>query len=382
MKTLFTPLKMWSPSLYADSQRKYHPVIASSSQGQWSDPFDYQDCESEELRTFLLSRTKTTATRLETYGKSRLISLLEHLDETATFPKFLELAPELRLNIFGHLLRIDTREPDRVKNNYAAILRVSKLLNIEAHPVLYSVNDFRLRVAMYRWGPNFEIDASESRRYRLSSQAPERTILSTPTTRMISFQVYLMRGLKVLTIDVFNGANPKYSALPFHCLMTCEGSRLTHIRVILHNHFLRLPEEEQMLILQPLALLRSSVTLDVQGASTTLLADLERKRQGLQRASDRSTLKSAGEVMLRGVTMLARHLPTNDTKKMRAVGEALRALESQVVALDGHRASCLRPATLKAQRCIGEAENDLRTQAAEEARGSRQEKARGGKKSR
>lgn len=111
---------------------------------------DYYMCTLSELRNFIRNRKTLTAAEsdaLRTYHKSYLVGCLERLDRTATF-RFADLAPEIRLEVYRHLLVGKDREPSHAPGRVieTAILRTCKAIYAEAEPVLYSDNFFGVAI--------------------------------------------------------------------------------------------------------------------------------------------------------------------------------------------------------------------------------------------
>jgi hypothetical protein len=111
---------------------------------------DYCMCTLSELRGFIRDRRNLNAAEfgaLRNYHRSYLVGCLEHLDRNATF-RFADLAPEIRLEVYRHLLVGRDREgphaPVRVIET--AILRTCKAIYAEAEPVLYSDNLFGVAI--------------------------------------------------------------------------------------------------------------------------------------------------------------------------------------------------------------------------------------------
>lgn len=100
---------------------------------------DYENCTAVELCEFLEERTGTTVNKVQLDNVDLLTNQLRELDRHWNFPRFMELPPELRLDVYEALLvESDTLHP--------AILRTSKQVHSEALPVLYKRNKFRARV--------------------------------------------------------------------------------------------------------------------------------------------------------------------------------------------------------------------------------------------
>lgn len=111
---------------------------------------DYRMCTPSKLRGFIRDRRNLNVAEfdaLEVYHKSHLVACLESLDRNAT-PRFADLAPELRLELYRHLLvernNDDRHAPDH--NIETAILRTCKAVYIEAEPVLYTESSFTVAI--------------------------------------------------------------------------------------------------------------------------------------------------------------------------------------------------------------------------------------------
>lgn len=138
----------------------------------WS--LDYEKYPAPELRTFIEARIGTTLSKKErrTIGncnKFQLAKRLHKLDLASTFPRFMELPPELRLGVY-ELLLVDTRERDEdglVKDRddeqpdnsklHPAVLRTSKQIYAEARPILYQKNKFSVRMVYSMKTPRWSV---------------------------------------------------------------------------------------------------------------------------------------------------------------------------------------------------------------------------------
>jgi hypothetical protein len=114
---------------------------------------DYDRCSLEELRTFIEDRTGAAVNEREI-----LAAHLRKMDQTRKFPRFVELPPELRINVYEALL-VDNRARDEkgwLKDErdkcrlHTAVLRTSKQVYSEARPVLYDRNKFNVMIG-YTW---------------------------------------------------------------------------------------------------------------------------------------------------------------------------------------------------------------------------------------
>lgn len=122
---------------------------------------NYDNCSLKELRAFIETRTGAAVNEREI-----LSAHLRKMDQTRTFTRFMELPPELRVNIYEALLvdnrardargwLLDDRDQCRL---HTAVLRTSKQVYSGARPVPYSKNKFSIRIG-HTWrgsrDPNF-----------------------------------------------------------------------------------------------------------------------------------------------------------------------------------------------------------------------------------
>jgi hypothetical protein len=140
---------------------------------KWS--LDYERLTAAELRQLIHDRMGATLDQKETRtirncNRYQLINRLRKLDREGSFPRFMELPPELRVSVYEFLL-VDTTEQDGNEADplmrslghhsstlHPAVLRTSKQVYSEAQPVLYQKNKFRATIVYsdeekYRWGP-------------------------------------------------------------------------------------------------------------------------------------------------------------------------------------------------------------------------------------
>jgi hypothetical protein len=115
--------------------------------------FDYDHCSLEELRAFIEDRTSAAVKE-----RKILAAHFRRMDQAREFPSFMELPPELRINIYETLL-VDNRTRDEkgwLKDErdkctlHTAVLRTSKQVYSEARPVLYDRNKFSVMIG-YTW---------------------------------------------------------------------------------------------------------------------------------------------------------------------------------------------------------------------------------------
>jgi len=111
---------------------------------------DYTMCTPSELRGFIRNRRNLNAAEadaLRNYHKSYLVACLQSLDRNATF-RFGDLEPELRLEVYRHILVSRNREAHQATDHgiETAILRTCKAVYAEAEPVLYGDNNFAVAI--------------------------------------------------------------------------------------------------------------------------------------------------------------------------------------------------------------------------------------------
>lgn len=107
-------------------------------------------CTPSELRGFIRNRRNLNAAEadaLRNYHKSYLVACLQSLDRNATF-RFGDLEPELRLEVYRHILVSRNREAHQATDHgiETAILRTCKAVYAEVEPVLYGDNNFAVAI--------------------------------------------------------------------------------------------------------------------------------------------------------------------------------------------------------------------------------------------
>ena len=117
-------------------------AITPKQQQSTTRSLDYHSCSVADLCNFLLSRTTLTLATIRKLNKAKLISRLNKLDTHRAFRRFMDLPPELRLNVYEQLLSIHGEENGK---HHSALLRVSKAIHSEAEPVLYCKNSFSMQ---------------------------------------------------------------------------------------------------------------------------------------------------------------------------------------------------------------------------------------------
>ena len=113
----------------------------------WS--LDYKKCTIAELCKFLEERTgdvldEAQLQKVRDHGSYPLIDRLREMDRERTFPRFMELPPELRIGVYENLLvtAAGNNKHRGMPSIHTAVLRTSRQVYSEARPVLYKRNKF------------------------------------------------------------------------------------------------------------------------------------------------------------------------------------------------------------------------------------------------
>lgn len=109
---------------------------------------NYRACDRRELYNFILARRGPVPIKVRK-TEQVYIDVLREMDKKAKFSHFMDLPPELRLMIYGHVLAPEpvTGEPipiDTQDDPNLSILRVSKQVHTEALDVLYRNGTFHI----------------------------------------------------------------------------------------------------------------------------------------------------------------------------------------------------------------------------------------------
>jgi hypothetical protein len=127
----------------------------------WS--LDYESSTAAELRQLIYDRLSATLSAKEkrtirNCNRYHLINRLRKLDHEGSFPRFMELPPELRVIVYEYLL-VDTRKEDAAGWFYhmgygssalcPAVLRTSKQIYSEAQSILYKQNKYSVRTTYH-----------------------------------------------------------------------------------------------------------------------------------------------------------------------------------------------------------------------------------------
>ena len=260
----------------------------------WS--LDYQKCTTTELRKFFEERTGTTLNegqlqKVRHYGRYQLVDGLRQMDREATFPRFMELAPELRLGVYGALLTA-TKKKHRQEGEPAlhpAILRTSKQVYSEAMPVLYKKNNFYAKLyytetalttshsvaatacalAINRPGGGLSFDHTTS----INCVTVLRSLFQH------SFTTHILRMLTHLNIEIELVAPRGYLRDADYGIMACVtmkalclsmsgASRLKELTVRVNPGDQEKSNVDLANVLWPLLLLREDVTVKFEGITT------------------------------------------------------------------------------------------------------------------
>lgn len=276
---------------------------------------DYNSCDAEELCDFIQSRATLTATSIHKLSKLEMVTHLESLDTQQTFYRFMDLAPELRLNIYQQALRIDGEE----SKNHTALLRVSKLVYREPEPVLYCDNSFHLKLGH----AVVKISVSESweRHWHLSDASGWSR--NSPYSYTYSpIRIDMLLGLRQLTMRLcdlvgeregerYTGPGPSqyqpwtcYS-LTTVCLMLSSASRLrtlTITNVPPQGTSWNVHQLAQLLF--PLSFLPEPARISVEGGSSALHTALRNSR-GQGHSNPNFALSTCGTLLSRAMDVLA-----------------------------------------------------------------------------
>jgi len=291
---------------------------------QWY--FKYGGCTHAELVQFLRDRTGTTIGISMKTGRARLLSRLRELDRKATFPRFMGLAPELRLRVFEHLLAPDKElrtlpetEPPRPKGKIqTAVLRTSKAIYSEAEPVLYKENRFQAVLEFFPGGPrsggykfNVKRPGCEKDFEDHSNRRRWAWVLKRGTMKTVS---PMLLGIRRLTIKLDLGQTPDNSGahnasmiLTRLCMMMCGNSKMKELVFSTHSSDQSSSVAVSMLpqIFWPIILLPSNIVVRFEGV---LGVAVSHQLEHQERESQRALLPpGTAEAMCKLVAKLRRH---------------------------------------------------------------------------
>lgn len=262
----------------------------------WS--LDYDECTTTELRKFFEERTGTPLDegqlqKVRDYGSYPLIHRLSQMDREATFPRFMELAPELRLCVYEALLIAPKGKHGRdgIPKIHPAILRTSKQVYSEAMPVLYKKNKFRAEIwyseklSLFYPAGNVPVCTLTVNRPGGGFSFHHRTSTSAvPVLRSLfehSATIHMLRMLTHLTVDIDlvtprgKQESGEYSikacdAMKSLCLSMSGASRLKELTIKVKPGNQDSSDIDLTDILWPLLLLRDAITVKFEGITAGL----------------------------------------------------------------------------------------------------------------
>lgn len=268
---------------------------------EWS--LDYEKYPAAELRNFIEARIGTTLSEKErrTIGncnRSQLAKRLHKLDLASTFPRFMELPPELRVNVYEYLL-VDARGRDEDGEAdsgpgraggviQTAVLRTSKHIYSEAQPILYKQNKFGAKISYAREGRDlFARIGCELSIIQPGKSFPFRQLLTVYDHSLSLGMLFtdsamgMLRSLTHLTIDL-NLVTPGDAESEFYvprarnaiaclCLSLTGASKMQELTI---NVDLGHPQERSKVdfarILWPLVFPRTDIAVNFEGIAEIL----------------------------------------------------------------------------------------------------------------
>lgn len=244
--------------------------------------FKYGKCSHAELRRFLKDRTGLDFDRKT--NRVKLTTRLRELARNATFTRFNDLPPELRLPVFEHLLAPDKEprelpetQPPRPKGKiHTDVLRTSRAIYNEAEPVLCKTNSFE---AVLKF-------AEPDHHWKLEIECHGRNLPFTDASRDGTYtwvlhdktMTSMFRRLRRLTIklDLGQSSGPEDTWKACRiiirlCLFLCGDTKLEEL-------IFSLPKDESSKVtvsmlphmFWPLLLLRSTIAVRFEGVSDVL----------------------------------------------------------------------------------------------------------------
>jgi hypothetical protein len=264
----------------------------------WS--LDYEKYPAAELREFIEARIGTTLSEKErrTIGncnRYQLANRLRKIDLASTFPRFMELPPEIRLSVY-ELLLVDIRErsdyglitnwysgPDRFRL-HPAVLGTSKQIHSEAQPILYRKNKFEATIMAVKYRQRTECllkvvlpgRAYPYRRTMASSREISflRELFRSSTMGRLRCLTHLTINLNLLTPEDHesNGYVPRArDAVACLCLSLTGSSKMKELTI---NVGLGDPQGRGKVdfarILWPLVFLRTDIVVEFEGIAELL----------------------------------------------------------------------------------------------------------------
>jgi hypothetical protein len=283
----------------------------------WNELLNYNKCTEEELRDFITSRTALSFRKLEVLKTTRkpfLVSHLRKLDRCITF-RFLDLAPELRLEVYHHILVAKDDQSGRVQAIEPALLRTCKLVYKEAELMLYCDNKFEVSINVDNADEMHKNEAARkrghkcrrshytdipqpgsSRQYRYTQEHSECEKLSDC---MVSGKcLFMLRRARHLTLRLGQCTSDMQEAIARLCLMLSGTSEMKNMTIITHKRLATLDASALAEILWPAAFLTYQINLEILGGSRSLQAALTKYRKTL-RKDLRRTLEAPGDLIVK-----------------------------------------------------------------------------------
>ena len=257
---------------------------------------DYHKCTPTELRAFIRNRSSLTSSALEELEEDfllpHLVARLGMLDKYSRF-RFLDLPPEIRLEVYWHILVVRSREPFEAADQIieTSLLRTCKLIYKEAEQVLYGENEFTATISFtslsslrtcspnyvsYRKGWHYfeiarpgRLQASYESRYGSANYGPRNTHMASCSC----FDV--LRRIRHLTLFFHSdpyGAPEVPAAL---CTMLSGASKLDKLTVVLDDYWHPGVDMKQLAAtFWSVALLRDDVELEFKAKIPDVQAEL------------------------------------------------------------------------------------------------------------
>jgi hypothetical protein len=298
--------------------------LPEMSLSMWDGLLDYDNCTPAELRDFIRSRTNLSSSKLKALKKAHkpyLVSRLRKLDRRATF-RFLDLAPEIRLHVYGYILVAGGSQYTRTRDIEPNILRTCKLIYNEADPVMYCNNEFAVSI-------NVDLDegdegegegnheSEEARENGLFCQSAHVTRITTPgrleqysysqdyyaypalSEETVACQcLFLLRRLRHLTLHLGECTYGLQKATARLCLLLSGASQLKKVTIVPHQRLTTLDTKALAKIMSAVAILNADVELEFAEGFEALEATLDEYRKTLQTYPYR-TLEAPGDLIVK-----------------------------------------------------------------------------------
>ena len=274
---------------------RHKPVPASACS------LDYKACTLVELRKFILDRliirpSEEELRKINNCNLNQLTNRLHKLDQKREFPRFMELPPELRVNVYEWLLvdAQDRNEHGNVDSSFErnrfklhpAVLRTSKQIYSEAQPILYKQNKFGASVTYFEegtdgpWGTTMGcllkvVQSGRRLSFRQDLEGPSDT--HSPYLRGLfkDSAMSMLRMLTHLTVDlslVTPGEDESHvyvskacNAIASLCLSLTGASKMEELTIKVEAGHPQRDHVDLARILGPLMLLRTDIVVKFEG---------------------------------------------------------------------------------------------------------------------